>query len=72
MQTSTKERGVQPRILVNPGVNYITWYDYKKDLESLYGRPLLNDLWLKIKPQTALPWSTANLFSSYLSIESLK
>ena len=72
MQTSTKERVAQPHIIVNPGVNYMTWYDYKKDLESLCGRPVLNDLWLKIKPQTALPWSSAHLFSSYLSIESLK
>jgi hypothetical protein len=71
MQTSTKERVAQPHIN-NPGVDYKTWYDYKKDLESLCGRPVLNDLWLKIKPQTALPWSSANLFSSYISIESLK
>jgi hypothetical protein len=42
---------------------YDTWYDFKKELESLCGYPVLNTLWLQIKPQIALPWDKATIRS---------
>jgi hypothetical protein len=50
-------------LLSLPGQKYDTWYDFKKDLESLCGYPVLNTLWLRIKPQIALPWDKANIQS---------
>ncbi len=52
--------------------SYLTWYAFKKDLESLCGHPTLNNLWLKIKPQTALPWDSSNMRAAYVTKESLK
>lgn len=46
------------------GHKYDTWYDFKRDLESICGYPVLNKLWLQIKPQTALPWHKSNLRSA--------
>jgi hypothetical protein len=59
-------------ILINPTQKYKTWYDFKRDLESLCGQPILNELWLQIKPKTALPWNCSNLRASYVFRESLK
>jgi hypothetical protein len=47
-----------------PGQKYDTWYDFKKDLELLCGYPVLNKLWLQIKPQIALPWDKSNIWSA--------
>lgn len=46
------------------GQKYDTWYDFKRDLETLCGHPVLNTLWLRIKPRTALPWNKSNLRST--------
>ncbi len=52
--------------------SYLTWYAFKKDLESLCEHPILNNLWLQIKPQTALPWNSSNMRAAYVTKESLK
>ena len=48
---------------------YNTWYDFKKELESLCGYPVLNTLWLQIKPQIALPWDKSNISSALLKLK---
>ena len=44
--------------------HYYTWYEFKKELESLYGYPVLNTLWLQVKPQKPLPWNKSNILSA--------
>ncbi len=46
---------------------YWTWYDFKKDLEKVIGHPLLNQLWLEVKPKKPLPWNYSH-FRRALSI----
>jgi hypothetical protein len=36
---------------------YENWYDFRKELQRRSGVVLLNQLWLRIKPKAALPWS---------------
>lgn len=40
---------------------YMTWYDFKKDLEKRLGHSLLNWYWLEVKPQAPLPWDKSHL-----------
>jgi hypothetical protein len=72
MQTNIQQKIAKSDILLNPGQKYKTWYDFKKDLESLCGQPILNELWLQIKPKTALPWNSSNIRASYVFKKSLK
>jgi hypothetical protein len=72
MTTNIRQRVEEFHILFEPDLNYKTWYEFKKDLESLCGQPILNNEWLRIKPQNALPWSSSNLRASYMAKESLK
>ena len=72
MQTSAQQELGKASIVFSSGEKYKTWYDFKKDLESLCGRPILNNLWLQIKPRTALPWNSSNLRASLVFKESLK
>jgi hypothetical protein len=44
--------------------DYLTWYEFKKDLERKSGRRLLNSDWLRVKPDTSLPWNGSLLRSS--------
>jgi hypothetical protein len=52
-----------------PTPKYDTWYDFKKELESLCGHPVLNTLWLQIKPQIALPWDKSTIRSVLLKLK---
>ena len=72
MHTNTLESIGKSPIILNSNQKYKTWYDFKKDLESLCGRPILNDLWLQIKPRTALPWNSSNIKASYGIFKILK
>ena len=47
---------------------YMTWYDFKKDLERRSGHSILNEDWFRVKPKTHLPWTSANLQSSLLKL----
>ena len=46
----------------NFGVNsmnkssYVTWYEFKKDLQNEAKYSILNREWLQIKPRDPLPW----------------
>lgn len=43
-----------------------TWYDFKKVLESNFGKFIPNDLWLQVKPKNPLPWDESDLHTSLL------
>jgi hypothetical protein len=59
-------------ILFNvPVQQYETWYEFKKDLESFCGHPILNKIWLRIKPQIALPWDKSNMRSALLKLKKI-
>lgn len=45
---------------------YPTWYEFKKDLQKEAGHGILNEDWLRIKPQAALPWNASFMQSSLL------
>ena len=40
---------------------YATWYEFKKDLEERLGFRLLNWPWLKVKPDSPLPWDDSHM-----------
>ena len=43
---------------------YMTWYEFKKDLEKTLGHNLLNWRWLEIKPRSPLPWDDSQMRSA--------
>ncbi|MDD5701811.1 MAG: hypothetical protein PHU23_07140 [Dehalococcoidales bacterium] len=47
---------------------YETWYEFKKELETILWCYLANDIWLQIKPQKPLPWNESDLKSSIISL----
>ena len=46
-------------------LSYLTWYEFKKDLEKHCHRPLEPSVWLEIKPKVPLPWSHYHLKRSF-------
>lgn len=46
---------------VREKIRYITWYEFKKDLENQLGGILFNPRWLRVKPKASLPWNDSNL-----------
>ncbi len=52
--------------------SYLTWYEFKKDLEKRWCRPLENSMWLEVKPRAPRPWSHFNLRRSYSKLLDLK
>jgi len=47
---------------------YMTWYEFKKDLEKRLGYSILNWDWFRVKPKTPLPWNDSNLRSAFLEL----
>ena len=45
--------------------SYYTWYSFKNDLQKELGRSILNQEWLHIKPEKALPWDDSCLIDSF-------
>lgn len=43
---------------------YLTWYEFKKDLQNKSGRGILNKEWLEIKPKKPLPWDNSVMEST--------
>jgi len=37
-------------------MEYLTWYEFKKECEKRLGHSLLNRTWLMVKPTNHLPW----------------
>lgn len=50
---------------------YLTWYEFKKDLQRVSGRSLLNTDWLDVKPTAPLPWDKSLLHSALLKLQRL-
>ncbi len=48
-------------MLSRPDNLYVTWYEFKKDLEKQLGRNLLNRCWLEVKPKAPLPWDSSQM-----------
>jgi hypothetical protein len=44
-----------------PAVRYNNWCVFKKELENNLWCHIPNDIWLKIKPQKALPWDDTDM-----------
>ena len=40
---------------------YVTWYEFKKDLENQLGYMLFNWRWLEVKPEAPLPWDESHM-----------
>jgi hypothetical protein len=38
---------------------YLTWYEFKKDLQKEAKHCILNQEWLQIKPRNPLPWDAS-------------
>lgn len=53
---------------------YNTWYEFKKELQRRSGLPILNKLWIQIKPKAPLPWHEFQMKEalSQLSVNILK
>ena len=43
---------------------YMTWYEFKKDLEKQLGYSLSNWWWIDVKPKAPLPWDDSQLKAS--------
>ena len=43
---------------------YLTWYEFKKDLERQAGHVILNSEWLRVKPREPLPWNDTSMQSA--------
>jgi hypothetical protein len=52
----------------NINMEYKTWYDFKRAIESKLGRGLPVDLWLRTKPKKALPWDDVDLRTTLSAI----
>lgn len=53
-------------------LKYQTWYEFKKDLQKEAKHSILNEEWLKIKPQQPLPWDRSCIKSALLKLSSLE
>ena len=48
--------------------SYITWYEFKQDLQKEAKHSILNKDWLLIKPGEPLPWDSSFLRSTLLKL----
>ena len=48
--------------------SYLTWYEFKKDLQKEAKNSILNREWLEIKPKGPLPWNSSFLQSTLLKL----
>ncbi len=52
--------------------DYLTWYEFKKDLERLSHRRIEPSVWLEVKPKAPLPWSYLHLRRSHSKLLDLE
>lgn len=50
--------------MLNPHMEYKTWYTFERDLKRKLGRFLNVDMWLNSKPKKFLPWNDVDLQTS--------
>ena len=48
--------------------SYLTWYEFKKDLQKEANCSILNREWLKIKPRAPLPWDGSFVDSTLVKL----
>ena len=48
--------------------SYVTWYEFKKDLQKEVRHSILNREWLQIKPRAPLPWDDSFVQSTLLKL----
>ena len=60
-----------PSIKTGSYVKYKTWYEFKKELEANVERPLVNDVWLQLKPRAPLPWDLSQMKVAQLKYQHL-
>lgn len=51
---------------------YMTWYEFKKELEKRSGNCILNWDWIKIKPKHPLPWDNSHMQSAFNRLSRLE
>jgi hypothetical protein len=69
---SEKENMMLPDTLPQAQSQYDTWYAFKRDLESLAGRFLPVDWWLRAKPKKPLPWTNQDMQDSLTVVIKIK
>ena len=47
---------------------YPTWYEFKEDLQKELGRSMLNQEWLRVKPEAPLPWNYSSMQAIILNL----
>jgi hypothetical protein len=48
--------------------SYLTWYEFKKDLQKEANCSILNREWLQIKPRAPLPWDGSFVDSTLVKL----
>lgn len=51
---------------------YVTWYEFKRDLQKAAKQSILNKEWLQIKPREPLPWDDSFMQSTLSKLSSSK
>ena len=52
--------------------SYLTWYEFKKELERRAGCIVVNSDWLQLKPRLPLPWDEHCLQLTLLNLQRMK
>jgi len=52
--------------------SYLTWYEFKQDLQKEANYRILNREWLQIKPREPLPWDSSFVQSTLLKLSKEK
>ncbi len=53
-------------------MEYDTWYEFKRECEKRLGHSLLNQTWLRVKPETALPWDDSKAIMTTSKVRRLR
>jgi len=48
--------------------SYVTWYEFKKELQKEANYSILNQEWLQIRPREPLPWDGSFMHSTLLKL----
>ena len=53
-------------------VEYKTWFDFKRELETILGQGLPVGLWLRTKPKRPLPWYDTDLHTTLAELSKIQ
>jgi len=63
------KRTINGFVVINMNkASYVTWYEFKKDLQKEANYIVLNKEWLQIKPRAPLPWDGSFVQSILLKL----